>query len=321
MSEEQKQPGTASPGSDESGERRAGLPRGIEQVVALGRLSSYWRERVLADPQGAALEAGVSLTASERSVLAAVPRSKLRGMIGSFDCVLPRIGNLSKLASGSLAAAALGALGLAAGDAAAIGADEAAAAPPDPTAAQPAYRLGAEEVSPAALGLPAALAQTWIGLIGSTADIPVGVTSTTPVRWAGNIPDALEEADDNIRAVRCIFLSSTREKAGAEALPSGTLREQISDMQVWNVNVYRPTLPGESDSPRRRKQLQRETREYQVCIRKYGIKKLPTVIYLAPDGSELGRASAAGASELNALRQIKVKLAAWKSTNKPRRAR
>ncbi|HBL15213.1 MAG: hypothetical protein A2X36_07100 [Elusimicrobia bacterium GWA2_69_24] len=93
-----------------SGGRRAGVPRGLERLVALGALSPEWRGKVLAGPEVAAREAGLELSATEQAVLKSIPRKTLEAMIASFERIsAPVRPSLMQMAAGSAAAALLAA--------------------------------------------------------------------------------------------------------------------------------------------------------------------------------------------------------------------
>ena len=292
--------GDDSPGKD--------VPRGIEKVVALARISPYWRDRVLEDPLAAAEAARLELTENERAVLRSVPGTMIGEMAGSFERTMPKPIVLGGIAAGVAAAAAVGtAVGLGGSDAALSPGADGAGEPGAAEAQAPAP--AASEISPAMLGLPLELSVTWICLLGSTADIPVRVEHTTPLRWAGSIPDALDEAKDNPRGVRCVFLGSTRAEGSTADVLNESTRNAISGAEFWNVNVFRPGKLEDGESPVRKKQLEREAAEYRACLKKYGIKKLPTVVYLAPNGQELARLeqpSAAG--EAATIGEVRKKL-------------
>jgi len=80
---------------------------GIEKVVALANLSDDWRDKVLADPCAAADEARLELSASERAIIASVPRDTLEQMIESMRSKMSRPAGLLKAGAAAAAAALL----------------------------------------------------------------------------------------------------------------------------------------------------------------------------------------------------------------------
>ena len=60
------------------------VPQGLERLLVLAGISKDWREKILARPISAALEAGIELSAGERAILTTLSRSALAGMIAPF---------------------------------------------------------------------------------------------------------------------------------------------------------------------------------------------------------------------------------------------
>ncbi len=89
------------------GGRRIQVPRGLEKLVALAKLSPEWREKVLIDPLAAADESELELSESERAILKSVPHASLEQMIDSFGEKLPEPRKFGRMAAGAAAAALL----------------------------------------------------------------------------------------------------------------------------------------------------------------------------------------------------------------------
>jgi len=89
------------------GGRKIQVPRGLEKLVALAKLSSDWRAKVVADPVSAAGEAGLELSDSERAIVKSVTAASLEQMIDSFGAKLPQPRKLGRMAAGAAAAALL----------------------------------------------------------------------------------------------------------------------------------------------------------------------------------------------------------------------
>ncbi len=89
------------------GGRRIQVPRGLEKLVALARLSPEWREKVVSDPLAAAGEAELELSESEQAIVKSVPGSSLSQMIDSFGARLPEAAKFGRMAAGAAAAALL----------------------------------------------------------------------------------------------------------------------------------------------------------------------------------------------------------------------
>jgi hypothetical protein len=89
------------------GGRKIQVPRGLEKLVALAKLSPEWREKVLTAPLAAADESELELSESERAIIKSVPRTSLEQMIDSFGEKLPEPRKFSRMAAGAAAAALL----------------------------------------------------------------------------------------------------------------------------------------------------------------------------------------------------------------------
>jgi len=75
--------GVASTGEDGS------LPRSVEQLLALAAVDPRFAARLLDDPLTAAEDRALTLSASERALLAALPRAALQQMIDAFAERIP----------------------------------------------------------------------------------------------------------------------------------------------------------------------------------------------------------------------------------------
>jgi hypothetical protein len=273
---------------------RLKIPQGLERLLTLAGISAEWRGRVLADPFGAAAEAKIELSESEGAILKSIPKPALEAMAGSFA---RRHGGVSfgKLAAGAAAAALLAGTAYAAapGAGGGIRADE----PPPP---------------PAKEGLPAPT--------GIRPDVP---EEAPAVLWMTALDDALTQAKKSNRAVMAIFLSAGAaraeempiEVAGARAYvasqaeksqkiclsESKDYRAAVKNADLVAVKLAKPAKPREftkDDTAEQIAQLEAEhkayekaSKVYEEAFKKYALdaKKLPAVVWLAPDGSELSK--------------------------------
>jgi hypothetical protein len=80
-----------------------GLPRGIQEAIALASKDDAFRERLLADPEGVA---GEKLNSSERAILRAVPKDQLAFMIDRIRGVERDRQRFFKTAAASISLAA-----------------------------------------------------------------------------------------------------------------------------------------------------------------------------------------------------------------------
>lgn len=127
-----------------AGTERRDVPRGIERLLLSARLDADERAAILADPVAAAWRAGVDLSASERAILAAVPRTALEEMIRSFG-TRAAVATAAPTPSASVAAAALLATALGGCDQAAPPHDQG----PASAQTQTTYNPATEGVRPA----------------------------------------------------------------------------------------------------------------------------------------------------------------------------
>jgi hypothetical protein len=277
------------------------IPQGLERLLTLAGISAEWRGKVLADPLGAAGEARIGLSKSERAILRATPRSALSAMADSF--ARKHGGSpVIRYATGAVAAAALLATGI-------------AYAADSPSAKGGARADEPEPKRPAGMETEG----------GIRPDIP---EEAPPVLWMTALEDALAQAEKDNRAVMAVFLSdrvlrdvSVREDrpvavAGAVAYrvteeeksqriclsDSKEFRTAVKKANLAAVKIAKPAKPptlgmnataeeiGRAEAAQ--KVYERAAKAYEAAIQKYGLdeKKLPAVVWLAPDGSELSKA-------------------------------
>jgi hypothetical protein len=277
---------------------RMQIPQGLERLLTLAGISAEWREKVLADPGAAAAEASIELAASERAILESVPRPALAAMAGSFA---RRHGGASfgKLAAGAAAAALLAGSAFAGEIPAAPGGIRADEPPPQP----------AREGVPAPTGI--------------RPDVP---EEAPAVLWMTSLDDALAQAKKASRAVMAVFPHPNppagRENSRRDVIIAGamaympTLEEKsqqvvltdskefrvaVRNADLIAVKVARPAKPRDLQADNTAEQLaqfeaehqayEKASQAYAAAFKKYGLseKKLPAVIFLAPDGSELSK--------------------------------
>jgi hypothetical protein len=262
------------------------IPQGMERLLTLAGISADWREKVLADPLAAAAEAKIELSASERAILGSVPRAVLEGMAASFARKHGGLG-LGKLAAGAAAAALLAGTAYAAAPAAGGGvrADEPSASTREGMPAPTGIRPDVPEEAPAVL-------------------------------WMTSLDDALAQAKKDNRAVMAVFLPPTFMGVPAKPPPptrgissdepkvsvaeksykvvqtdSKEFRSAVKNANLLAVRVAPPVGNPVDPDMKARKAYDEALAAYQATLKKYALAedKLPAVVFLAPDGSELAK--------------------------------
>jgi len=290
----------------------------MERLLTLAGISAEWRGKVLADPLGAAAEAGIELADSERAILRAVPKPALEGMIASFARKHRGV-NVARYATGAVAAAALLATGIA------YGGDS------------PATKGGVRADDPGERPI------TDMPLGGIRPDVP---EEAPPILWMTSLEDAMARANKESRAVMVVFLHPARgklqvvapdyqnvggpegpavEKSAKTFLMEGKeSRSAIRTAQVIAVRISPPAVPEELMATAKAEGLEvsgqdladarKTVAAYLALLEKYGIKdKLPAVVFLAPDGSELAKAVQPDdeAVFVKLIAEVPPKLAKW----------
>lgn len=283
---DEPQPTIVGPRPAEGEGGKVKIPQGLERLLTLAGISAEWRGKVLADPLGAAAEARIELSESERAILKATPRAALAAMADSFA---KKHGGL---AIGKLAAAAAAAALLLTG-ATACGTDPrtAGGARPD------------EPPPPPKEGLPAPT--------GIRPDVP---EEAPAVLWMSSLEDALAQAKKDNRAVMAVFpappeslppaypnrgISLVEQSQNVCQSDSKEFRLAVRKANLLAVRVSKPVAPPEIMEQRKPtveemeavKKFEAARSAYEAALKKYGLeeKKLPAVVWLAPDGSELSK--------------------------------
>jgi hypothetical protein len=258
------------------------VPRGIERLLTLAAMNAGWRAKVLADPLAAAGEAKIDLSDGEKAVLQATPRAALEEMVRSFE----------KKRGGS-------------------------------TAAKVAVGVG---VGVAATGLAVVALGSMVSTAGIRTDVPppdpnkvdpVAPVPLSPAR-PGDVPEvhqiealrvALAEARKSNWAVMAVFPVSlgkslpdpnrgiSVEEQSQLVCQTGSpeFRLAVKDACLVAAQVPHPSgrLVSRKDeaSAKEAKRVEAESAAYQAVLKRYGLdeKKLPAVVFLAPDGSELSK--------------------------------
>ncbi len=262
------------------------IPQGMERLLTLAGINAEWRRRVLADPLAAAAEAGIELAPSERAILKSIPAPALESMAASFA---RRHGGVpvGRLA-GAAAAVALLAQSAFAG--------EIPAAPGGIRSDEPGPRrpVGMETEG------------------GIRPDIP---EEARPVLWMTSLEDALAQAKKDNRAVMAVFLPAARAEAPKPPPPptrgiaidepelsvaeksrkvvltdSRDFRAAVKKTNLVAVRVMRP-VANPVDHEKEKEAFDKAMAAYEAAIKRYGLEeaKLPAVVFLAPDGSELSK--------------------------------
>ncbi len=304
--------------------RMMDIPRGLERLLTLAGLSAEWREKVLLDPVGAAGEAEVELSASERAIIAAIPAAALAGMIDGFARSQGLGASAGKLAAGAAAAAAVALL--VTGSAAYGG---------ESPSAKGGARADVPPIKPDKVGMPAPT--------GSRPDVP---GEAPKVLWMTDLDAALAQAKKTKRAVMAVFLPvpkpvrprpvgitrgikhdvpklTVEERSRKVVLTdSKEFRKAVRNASVLGVRVAGPQSPfnmavARKLTPKEEEQVKayhKRRAAYEKALKKYGIgKKLPAVVFLAPDGSALSK-SVQPATEkklVAAIKAVPPLLAAW----------
>jgi len=270
--------------------RRADIPRGIEQLVTLAGVSPDWRETVLADPVAAAEAGDIVLSDSERSILASVPRTALEGMIDRFARSQGRTLRSVAADAGKVAAAALLATSLTTGCFPSLGSRP--DAPP--------------EQSVSILAAPPVMGETEVrvAVLGSLADVP---PEARPLTWSPSFEEALALAKEARQPVMAVFMPPPgavvrvpMPVAGVRIDPeqmsrfvvtseTPALRKAVHGAALIPVRVTKPAAPKGSPSDEAKKKLAKAAAAYDALVKKHKVAFYPTVLFLAPDGSELHR--------------------------------
>jgi len=297
---------------------RMKIPQGLERLLTLAGISAEWRGKVLADPPGAAAEARIELSASERAILKSVPRSTIEGMAASFA---RKHGgsSLGRLVGAAAAtAAALLVTGTAYGE------------------ESPGAKGGARADLP-----PDRISDTPLG--GIRPDVP---EEAGPVLWMTALDDALAQAKKSNRAVMAVFMVAKpfeehtiqavrgamayRATVGEQSQQlifkdSKELRGAVKSADLVAVKLAKPAKPREftkDDTAEQIAQLEAEhkayekaSKVYEEAFKKYALdeKKLPAVVWLAPDGSELSKVVQPDdeAVFVKLIREVPPQLAKW----------
>ena len=267
---------------------RMQIPQGLERLLTLAGISAEWREKVLADPSAAAAEARIELAASERAILKSIPPAALAAMAASFA---HRHGGASfgKLAAGAAAAALLAGSAFAGEIPAAPGGIRADEPPPQP----------AKEGVPAPTGI--------------RPDVP---EEAPAVLWMVALDDALAQAGKASRAVMAVFphpnpptadqkkprpvviagvmayMPTLEEKSQQVVLTdSKEFRVAVKNADLVAVKVSKPKPIDNVGDSIPKQMLEQSLKSYDALLKKYNLeeKKLPAVVFLAPDGSELSK--------------------------------
>jgi hypothetical protein len=249
---------------------KVSVPQGIERLLTLAATSASWKEKVLADPVAAATEANIELSDSEKAILRATPRTALSDVIKSFE-KRPGMSTAAKVAVGI--AAGVAATGLAVGFV-------------KWNYTTTGIRPDAPPTGPTQLTYP----------------------STSPViQWPDHLEIALAWAKRENRAVMAVFLHhnasemrsspDTRRLSVEERSQDVLLTDSPEFLAAWRsanmiaVKIREPIYPPTPLSVEEGAQWRQRTLVYQTAVKKYRVdmKKRPTIVFLAPDGSELSR--------------------------------
>ncbi len=296
------------------------IPQGMERLLTLAGISAEWREKVLADPLSAAAEAEIELSESERAILKAVPRAALEGMAGSF-ARKHGFAAIAKSVAGAAAAAALVVTTACGGAPPACGGIRADDPPPPPP----------NEGTPAPAGI--------------RPDVP---EEAPAVLWMNSLDAALAQAKKDNRAVMAVFLhpkprvnyhnpdgtrgirpdpaNPTLEEKSQRAVLSDSkeFRAAVGNADLVSVRLSKPPVmprprPLGPDQAAHSAQAfaayEKEVAAYEAALKKYGLEeeKLPAVVWLAPDGSELARLVQPDEESIlvKTIGEVPPKLAAW----------
>jgi hypothetical protein len=279
------------PGGRQGG-RQIEIPRGMEKLVALAGLSEEWSRKVLADPLAAAAEGKIELSDSERAIVGSIPREAFARMIEGFSRS-GAVGSspIAKVAAGTAAAALL-----------VTGISYAGESP----GAKGGARADVPQPNPR-VGMPAPT--------GSRPDVP---NEAPKVLWMTDLEAAVAQAKKAKRAVMAVFLHPnpptprpiaglSRKVAEETAIvfsqdllkrEAKSFRKAVKNSNVLAVRVIKPSAPGfmaaaRELTPKEKKQIRtyhRKLAAYNAALKKYAIaEKLPAVVFIAPDGSQLSK--------------------------------
>jgi len=264
------------------------VPQGLERMLILAGLNDSWRRRLLADPLGTAAAAKIPLSPSETAILGAISPQTFGQMIAAFTRKrLPTIRDTA-IAAGTAAAALLAAT--------------------------------ACDSEPATKGIRPDLpdAQNRLSHIPST-----------PIAWATSLDDALAAAATSGQAVM-VVCPYGGERTSRHTGPPGTLgitmevpsssflvelcesgNPLVAEAIVAaNLIAVRPSpaagTPWDDEHGHRQ--------AYVAMLTKFqALKEAPLIIFLAPDGTELGRCEKVMKSEkiTQVIADIPLRLQQW----------
>jgi hypothetical protein len=264
------------------------VPDGLERLLAVAAAQADWKRKVLADPVGAAEAAGIALSASERAILKSMPPSALERLIAPFAGRASALGGVK--AAGLAAAALLSTVFNAEGT------------PPAPTGIRP-------DVPPS----PAAPAPTDAKPAGIRPDVPPGPEAPRPADEARapsasgveSLDTALAAAAKTGQAVMAVFLIPDPAREGGAIAAGGVRadepkvkqsnqsRQMLSarDAEIRNAAQNAKLLVAKVAPPAATgKDAEAKWAAYQALLRKHELHdQLPTVLFLAPDGSALSK--------------------------------
>ena len=290
------------------------MPRGIERLLTLAGLSAEWRGKVLADPLAAADEAKIELSESERAILKSTPRGYLEQMADSLACSHGR--PVMSVAAAGVAAAALLATGLSGcGDGCSPATE---GIRPDIPSSKPAEPP------------PERVTQ------GARPNVP---PEAPPVQWLASLDEALAEAKKSNRAAMAVFLIPPEQLPAPDpnrgisveeasqmvcSSDSKEFRLAVKGANLVAVKVAKPIPPFDAKAKTELtdkergllKDYQKRLAAYEAVLKKYGLDgdgKLPTVVFLAPDGSELSKLArpTEEAKLIEAIKAVPPQLAKW----------
>lgn len=271
---DQPSPTIVGPRPPSSGNKKISVPNGIEQALTLAAINPQWRSRILANAPQAVQDAGIHLTESEKAIVQSLPPTVLEKMIGSFTPKVPSTLN-SILAAGVASAALL------------------------------ATSSCGHEKGPPTTGIRPDLPPP------QNTQSAGDQAQTNALSWTRSLPETLAESKKSNRAVVVFFEEPKTDVvviAGMFLGPEGLrlvgtpeVRQAVREANLLNAKVSKTDGPTERAA-------------YEALIKTYALQdKLPAVVILTPDGSELAKVAPLMelAPLIEAIRQTPPLLAKW----------
>jgi hypothetical protein len=249
------------------------VPQGIERLLILSGSSGKWKQKVLADPFGAAREAQIELSLSERSILESLPRNALAQMARSFE---------KRAASGPLMRLA----GAATVATAALLSGTRTFAEETPVKPKPDAPARDKEAA-------IVWAETFADALAQAKQTNRAIMLVFPhsdVDSTGDQPRRTDEVPMAVAGARARIESKEQKSQRVVLSKSKTFAAAANSTELVAVKVSWPERPAKALGGADEEKLQQAVKDYWALLKKYDIEgKVPAVVFAAPDGSLLSK--------------------------------